>query len=41
MEVVRAIADAQRIPTLGEGVMKGQMLEPMIRIVTARRGPGG
>jgi len=37
MEVIRAIADAPRSPTLGEGVMKGQMLEPQIRILSARR----
>jgi len=40
MEVIRAIADAPRSPTRGEGVMKGQMLEPTIRIVTARRATG-
>lgn len=39
MDVIRKIADAPRSPTKGEGVMKGQMLEPMIRILTARRGP--
>lgn len=39
MDVVRAIADAPRSPTRGEGVMKGQMLEPQIRILTARRVP--
>jgi peptidyl-prolyl cis-trans isomerase A (cyclophilin A) len=37
MEVVRAIWDAPRSPTLGEGVMKGQMLAPPVRILTARR----
>lgn len=37
MDVVRAIADAPRSPTRGDGVMKGQMLEPMVRILTARR----
>jgi peptidyl-prolyl cis-trans isomerase A (cyclophilin A) len=39
MEVVRAIADAPRSATLGEGVMKGQMLEPQVRILTARSAP--
>jgi peptidyl-prolyl cis-trans isomerase A (cyclophilin A) len=37
MEVVRQIADAPRSPTKGEGVMKGQMLEPQVKIITARR----
>lgn len=37
MEVVRAIWDAPRSPTLGQGVMKGQMLDPPVRILTARR----
>ncbi len=39
MDLVRAIAAAPRSPTKGEGVMKGQMLEPAIRILTARRAP--
>lgn len=39
MDVIRAIADAPRSTTRGDGVMKGQMLEPMIRILTARRAP--
>jgi peptidyl-prolyl cis-trans isomerase A (cyclophilin A) len=39
MEVVRAIFDSPRSPTLGEGVMKGQMLAPEIKILTARRVP--
>ena len=37
MEVVRKIWEAPRSATLGEGVMKGQMLEPPVRIITARR----
>jgi len=37
MEVVRKIIAAPRSPTLGEGVMKGQMLAPAIKIITARR----
>ncbi len=39
MDVVRAIYDAPLSPTKGQGVMKGQMLEPTIRIVSARRVP--
>jgi peptidyl-prolyl cis-trans isomerase A (cyclophilin A) len=39
MEVIRQIADAPRSPTKGEGVMKGQMLEPQVKIITARRAP--
>lgn len=41
MEVIRAIWQAPRSPTKGEGVMKGQMLEPQVKILTARRAPGG
>lgn len=37
MEVVHRILDAPKSPTEGEGVMKGEMLSPAIRIVTARR----
>ena len=37
MDVIRAIMASPTSPTLGEGVMKGQMLAPVIRIVTARR----
>ncbi|WP_336958496.1 peptidylprolyl isomerase [Sphingobium aquiterrae] len=39
MDVVRHILAAPLSPTLGEGVMKGQMLAPQIRILTARRVP--
>jgi len=39
MDVVRAILAAPRSPTRGEGVMRGQMLEPPVRILTARRAP--
>lgn len=39
MDVVKAILAAPKSPTAGEGVMKGQMLEAPIRIVTARRIP--
>ncbi|MBT2188556.1 peptidylprolyl isomerase [Sphingobium sp. H33] len=40
MDVVRAIADAPRSATAGEGVMRGQMLDPTVKILTARRAPG-
>jgi len=36
MDVVRRILDAPTSPTEGEGVMRGQMLAPPVRIVTAR-----
>ncbi|WP_114951261.1 peptidylprolyl isomerase [Sphingosinicella terrae] len=39
MDVVRRILDAPTSPTEGEGVMRGQMLDPRIRMVTARRLP--
>lgn len=37
MEVVRAIHALPTSPTLGEGVMKGQMLELAVPIIAARR----
>ncbi|MHC9417877.1 peptidylprolyl isomerase [Sphingomonas citri] len=37
MDVVRRILVAPTSPTLGEGVMKGQMLAPVIKITAARR----
>ena len=37
MAVVRAILTAPVSPTAGEGVMKGQMLDPKIPILTVRR----
>jgi len=37
MEVARRILAAPTSPTEGEGVMRGQMLSPRIRVVTARR----
>ena len=37
MEVVRAILAAPKSATEGEGFMRGQMLEPRVRIVSARR----
>jgi peptidyl-prolyl cis-trans isomerase A (cyclophilin A) len=35
--VVKAILSAPVSPTKGEGSMKGQMLEPMVKIVKAER----
>ena len=37
MDIVRQILIAPKSPTEGEGFMRGQMLEPRIRIVTAQR----
>ena len=37
MEVVKAILAAPVSPTKGEGAMKGQMLEPVVRISKAVR----
>ena len=37
MDVVKAIFASPRSPTKGEGVMKGQMLEPVVKIVKAVR----
>jgi peptidyl-prolyl cis-trans isomerase A (cyclophilin A) len=37
MDVIRRIMESPTSPTLGEGVMRGQMLEPQVRILTARR----
>lgn len=39
MEVVRKIFDAPLSPTKGEGVLKGQMLEPPVKVLTVRRVP--
>ncbi|WP_176590062.1 peptidylprolyl isomerase [Sphingobium sp. EM0848] len=39
MEVVKAILALPKSPTMGEGVMKGQMLEQPVKILTARRIP--
>lgn len=39
IDVVRTIVAAPKSPTAGEGVMKGQMLDAPIRIMTARRLP--
>lgn len=37
MDVVRRIYDAPLSPTLGEGVMKGQMIETPVRVISVRR----
>ena len=37
MDVVKRILAAPRSPTLGEGMMKGQMLAAPVRIISARR----
>ncbi len=37
MDVVHKILDAPTSPTLGEGVMRGQMIEKPVRIISARR----
>lgn len=37
MDVVRKIFDAPRSPTKGEGYMKGQMLEPPVKVLKVRR----
>ncbi|TCM17936.1 peptidyl-prolyl cis-trans isomerase A (cyclophilin A) [Novosphingobium sp. PhB165] len=39
MDVVHKIWDAPRSATKGEGVMRGQMLDPPVKIVSARRVP--
>lgn len=39
MDVVRRIHQAPTSPTEGEGVMRGQMLSPQVRILSARRVP--
>jgi len=39
MDVVRRIGMGTTSPTEGEGVMKGQMLAPTIKVLTARRVP--
>ncbi|MCI4588492.1 peptidylprolyl isomerase [Sphingobium sp. BYY-5] len=39
LDVVKAILVAPKSPTAGEGVMKGQMLETPVKILTARRVP--
>ncbi|KQY80320.1 peptidylprolyl isomerase [Brevundimonas sp. Root1423] len=39
MDIVRQILAAPKSPTEGEGFMRGQMLDPRIRIVSVRRVP--
>lgn len=39
MDVVRKIHEGPVSTTKGEGALKGQMLEPVVRIITARRAP--
>lgn len=39
MDVIRRILVAPTSATLGEGVMRGQMLDPTVKIVSARRIP--
>lgn len=39
MDIVRRIMQSPTSPTRGTGIMKGQMLEPVIRIASARRAP--
>ena len=39
MDVVRAILNAPTSPTEGQGAMRGQMITPRVRILTARRVP--
>jgi peptidyl-prolyl cis-trans isomerase A (cyclophilin A) len=40
MDVVRRILASPTSPTEGEGVMRGQMLSPAVRIISARRDRG-
>ena len=39
MDVVRRIYDAPRSPTKGEGFLKGQMLDPQVKVPKVRRAP--
>jgi peptidyl-prolyl cis-trans isomerase A (cyclophilin A) len=39
MDIVRKIWDEPRSTTKGEGVMRGQMLDPPVKIISARRAP--
>jgi peptidyl-prolyl cis-trans isomerase A (cyclophilin A) len=39
MDIARKIYDVPLSPTLGEGILKGQMIEKPVRILTARRLP--
>lgn len=38
MDLVRRILQTPTSPTMGEGVMKGQMLDPTIKVLSVRRG---
>ena len=40
MDVVQAIFASPRSPTKGEGVMKGQVLDPVVKSVKAARVKG-
>ena len=37
MDVVRKIYDAPLSPTLGQGILKGQMIEKPVRVISVRR----
>ncbi|RSU78353.1 peptidylprolyl isomerase [Sphingomonas sp. S-NIH.Pt3_0716] len=39
LDIVKAIQVGPKSPTAGNGVMKGQMLEPVVKILSARRLP--
>jgi peptidyl-prolyl cis-trans isomerase A (cyclophilin A) len=39
MDVAQKIFEAPRSPTLGQGIMKGQMLAPQIKVLRVRRVP--
>ena len=39
MDVVKKVWDSPVSPTKGEGAMKGQMLEPVVKILHAERIP--
>ena len=39
MDIVRMVLSAPKSPTAGEGVMKGQMLQQPVRIISAHRFP--
>ena len=39
LDIVKAIQAGPKSPTAGNGVMKGQMLEPTVKILSARRLP--
>jgi peptidyl-prolyl cis-trans isomerase A (cyclophilin A) len=37
MDVVKKISDSPTSPTKGQGAMKGQMLDPVVKIIEASR----